>query len=65
MQDFLDGDHYMLKNLKSTKDKVIRMCQFDIAHAFGHFDEDPNYTHKHWALKSWLKDRVKIVEDFF
>jgi len=62
MRDFLDEDWFMLKDYKSTKDKVIRMCQFDIAHAFGHIEEDPNYTHKHWALKGWLKDRLKFYE---
>lgn len=62
MQDFLDRDWFMIKDLKTTKEKVIRMCQFDIAHAFGHCEEDPNYTHKHWALYGWLKDRLKIYE---
>jgi len=33
--------------------------QFDLFHAFYHYEHDPNYEDYHWALVGHLKDRVK------
>lgn len=33
---------------------------YDLFHAFCHDATDPNYTHYHWALAGWLKDRALV-----
>lgn len=33
---------------------------FDLFHAFCHDISDPNYTHYHFALAGWLKDRAVV-----
>ncbi len=33
---------------------------YDLFHAFCHDVADPNYTHYHWALSGWLKDRAVV-----
>jgi hypothetical protein len=54
---------FNIKNIKGLKNKIISDVIFDIGHAFFHYEGDPNYTHYHWALKAWLKDRVDITEN--
>lgn len=43
---------------------VFSTVKFDLMHAFFHFNGDPNYTHRHWALYGNLKDRVTADESF-
>jgi hypothetical protein len=43
--------------------KVIRLCEYDLNHAFEHLQEDPNYRAYHWALYGNLKDRKWIKND--
>lgn len=48
----------------SDEEIVRKVVEFDLAHAFGHIPEDPNYTHTHWALFGNLQNRfIKEVED--
>jgi hypothetical protein len=35
-----------------------KSIEFDLFHAFMHTSDDPNYSHTHWALFAYLKDRV-------
>lgn len=35
---------------------------FDVMHSFFHCNQDPNYTHLHWAIYGNLKDRVYVCE---
>ena len=54
---------FLGKNKKfSLKEKIKINVVYDLQHAFEHCDFDPNYTHKHWALKGMLWNRVKIIE---
>jgi len=45
------------------KNKVLMQIKYDLGHAFFHYEGDPNYTHYHWALAGWLKDRVEAVDE--
>ena len=47
----------------SDEDIIRRIVEFDLAHAFDHPQEDPNYNHTHWALYGNLKDRVEEILD--
>ena len=58
-------NNFNIKNIKGLKNKIIADVYFDIGHAFFHYEGDPNYTHYHWALRGWLKNRVDIVEEDF
>jgi hypothetical protein len=65
--DFGMDSSFSLKNftcrhLKRLKHKIYREIIFDVGHAFFHYEGDPNYTHYHWALKGWLKDRLEAKE---
>lgn len=51
-----------IKHIKGLKNKILADIIFDIGHAFFHYEGDPNYTHYHWALYAWLKDRVEAKE---
>lgn len=55
---------FNIKHLKGLKKKIISDIIFDIGHAFFHYEGDPNYTHYHWALYAWLKDRVE-TKDYY
>jgi hypothetical protein len=47
----------------STPEEVLmKSLVYDLFHAFTHCEQDPNYTHYHWALYGWLKDRAKVSE---
>lgn len=35
---------------------------YDLFHAFCHDIKDPNYSHYHWAITGWLKDRVTVKD---
>jgi len=48
-------ENFMTKNLPTTEEKLRRMVEFDLAHAFGHLPMDPNYEVFHWALFGNLK----------
>lgn len=37
---------------------VISSVKYDLMHAFNHTDLDPNFGHRHWALRECLRDRV-------
>lgn len=48
---------------KSTPYQILKKTiQFDLFHAFTHYQTDPNYTRYHWALMGWLKDRTKVIQ---
>jgi hypothetical protein len=53
---------FNLADVKGLKNKIMSDVIFDIGHAFFHYKGDPNYTHYHWALYAWLKDRVETKE---
>jgi hypothetical protein len=53
---------FNIKHLKGLKKIILADIIFDIGHAFFHHKGDPNYTHYHWALYAWLKDRVETRE---
>ena len=61
---FLDSWILESRVKKGIKNKVLMQIQYDLGHAFFHYEGDPNYTYYHWALKAWLKDRVDLDEDF-
>lgn len=44
------------------EDRIKGNVKFDLFHAFYHYTGDPNYTHKHWAIKGWMANRTKINE---
>jgi hypothetical protein len=48
-------DNFMTGNLTTTEEKLRRMVEFDLAHAFGHPPIDPNFEVFHWALFGNLK----------
>jgi hypothetical protein len=51
-------------NTDSSNEEKIRQCViYDLFHAFLHFEGDPNYCHKHWALTGHLKNRTKATEN--
>jgi len=57
------GWHYNGTTNDTPLDEVVKsFVQYDLFHAFCHTPLDPNYSHLHWALSGWLKDRVKIVD---
>lgn len=55
---YLDSYFLSLKDYSTTEQKIIRQCHYDLAHAFFHHTDDPNYTYYHWALYGNLKDRI-------
>ena len=55
-------NNFNIKHLKGLKNKILADIIFDVGHAFFHYKGDPNYTHYHWALYAWLKDRVETKE---
>lgn len=58
----LINKHFGVTNKSSIKERVKVNIIYDLQHAFEHCDMDPNYEHRHWALKGNLYDRVKIIE---
>lgn len=61
MDGAVNLNNFNVKNIKGLKNKIAADVYFDIGHAFFHYEGDPNYTHYHWALYAWLKDRLDIV----
>ena len=57
-----DSAFLSINNIEKIEDKVKRMAQYDLSHAFFHYKDDPNYTHYHWALYGNYKDRVILEE---
>jgi hypothetical protein len=51
-----------INKLETTEEKVIRACQYDLAHAFFHYEGDPNYTHYHWALRAIYNPKIEATE---
>ena len=67
----LDAEHNCLVNGyegltkdSSPTDILMKSIFFDLFHAFFHIPEDPNYSHYHWALRGWLKERALVKETF-
>ena len=60
--NFLCRGYQNLTKNSDPVDILRKTIEFDLFHAFTHYEGDPNYTHRHWALKGWLKDRVTIKE---
>lgn len=45
-----------------TDEEIVRLVvEFDLAHAFDHPQDDPNYNHTHWSLYGNLKDRFHEI----
>jgi hypothetical protein len=57
-------NNFNIKRVRGLKNKIIADIIFDIGHAFFHYEGDPNYTHYHWALAGWLKNRVETKESY-
>lgn len=57
-------DSWMLESRvpKGIRKKIMMQIQYDLGHAFFHYDGDPNYTYYHWALRAILKDRLIVDE---
>lgn len=53
---------YLNVNKEDLEDCVRVNCIFDLFHAFTHYQQDPNYSHVHWALYGNLKDRTTVIE---
>lgn len=51
-----------LSKESTEEDVLMHSLIYDLFHAFCHTEMDPNYTHYHWALYGWLKDRAKVTE---
>lgn len=47
----------------SVEDKIKSNIKFDIFHALCHYEGDPNYAHKHWALCLAYENKCKITYD--
>lgn len=63
---FVFSEDVSWNNISShdTDEEIIRKTvEFDLAHAFDHPCEDPNYTHTHWALYGNLKNRLDKILD--
>lgn len=65
----LDVEHNWLVNgyeglskESPPEDILMKTLFYDLFHAFCHIPEDPNYSHYHWALKGWLKERANVKE---
>lgn len=41
---------------------VKSFVYYDLFHAFYHYDQDPNYSHLHWALWGCLQSRVTVID---
>ena len=61
---FLDSFMLISRTPKGIKNKILMQIQYDLGHAFFHYEGDPNYTYYHWALYAWLKDRLELDENF-
>ena len=46
----------------SIEKVVIKHCEFELGHAFFHYNQDPNYTDRHWALYFWLRNDVTLID---
>jgi hypothetical protein len=60
--NFLCSGYQDLTKESDPVDVLRKTIEFDLFHAFTHYEGDPNYTHRHWALKGWLNERVLIHE---
>jgi hypothetical protein len=70
METPLDPEHNWLTNGyngltkdSSPEDILMGSIMFDLFHAFFHETQDPNYSHYHWALVGWLKNRAALKDD--
>lgn len=51
-------------HISTAKEKIVKAVEFNLFHAFFHYEQDPNYTFYHWALAGNLKERTKKVENY-
>ena len=70
METPIDPEHNWLTNGyngltkdSSPEDILMNSLIFDLFHAFCHETQDPNYSHYHFALVGWLKDRATITDN--
>lgn len=62
-QSIIKGWRYDNITTETQPEEIIRaFVKYDLFHAFFHYNQDPNYTHLHWALYGNLKDRVKLID---
>lgn len=54
-------DCFIIRNHSRLKEKIIKMCEFELFHSFFHYAGDPNYTHYNWSLYGNLKDNVILI----
>jgi hypothetical protein len=64
LQIDLRYDNYITSEYKTVVEKIKKMIEFELFHAFMHYNGDPNYTVIHWALFGNLFYRVKCIEDY-
>lgn len=55
-------NNWLTKNIENIDDKIKKIIEFEIFHAFMHTIEDPNYSVLNWALFGNLFYRVKCLE---
>lgn len=41
---------------------VFASIKYDLLHAFNHYDGDPNFAHRHWALRECLRDKATAFD---
>ena len=57
----VDGYEGLSKE-SELSDVLMYSLIYDLFHAFGHDNQDPNYSHYNWALFGWLKHRATVTE---
>lgn len=56
--NWLTNGYNGLTKDSSPEDILMNSLIFDLFHAFCHETQDPNYSHYHWALVGWLRNRT-------
>jgi hypothetical protein len=60
--NWLANGYEGLSKDSTPEDILMKTLFYDLFHAFCHIPEDPNYSHYHWALRGWLKERADVQE---
>jgi hypothetical protein len=55
---------FITDEYKTIEEKILKTIEFELFHAFMHYNGDPNYSTLNWALFGNLAFRVKCVEDY-
>ena len=58
--NWLANGYQGLSKDSTPEDILMKTLFYDLFHAFCHIPQDPNYSHYHWALCGWLKERANV-----